>query len=170
MGVAGLCVILSLYYVCSVAKTLTQIISLDRYKTHVSVSTAANYTSAGMRSTLVVYSGPTSLGNELYMNNFEYFLEHGLPSSSSPQQCDLGVKVVLVLTEMTLSHYMNAIESYNSTCGELRTATRQDRCYDMESARVVLTDSSHLNFDRLVFVNCGTIGPFMVSGSGSPAL
>lgn len=112
---------------------------------------------------LLVYSGPTSLENELYLSNFEYFLEHGLPSSSHPESCDQkDIRVVLVLTTSTLAHYQNDIMSLNATCGEILTVTRQDRCYDMESSRVVLLSSLRpkIHFDKYLFLNCGLKGPF----------
>jgi len=106
--------------------------------------------------TLVIYSGPTTLNNQLYNDNFEYFLKHGLPSSR--HGCNLGITVVVVLTNATLNHYAGLISKYNATCGEIQTMVREDRCLDMESARTVL--ATRTTFDKLVFLNCGLKGPF----------
>mmetsp|Transcript_25703 Transcript_25703/g.77178 ORF Transcript_25703/g.77178 Transcript_25703/m.77178 type:complete len:410 (+) Transcript_25703:541-1770(+) len=111
--------------------------------------------------TIVVYSGPTTLKQQLYMDNFEYFLKHGLPSSR--HGCSLNVTVIVVLTKATLAHYATQISQYNASCGEIRTKVREDRCYDMESARVAL--ASGLLFDKLVFLNCGLKGPFQSAPS-----
>ena len=100
----------------------------------------ARSNSARNPRTVVVYSGPTDLGNQLYLDNFDYFLQHGLPSSRGA--CVPGVAVILVLTTETLARYASCLRAYNATCGELRTITRVNRCYDMESARLALTDES----------------------------
>jgi hypothetical protein len=95
------------------------------------------------------------------MDNFEYFLKHGLPSSR--HGCSLNVSVIVVLTKTTLEHYFANISQYNASCGEIQTMVREDRCYDMESARTVLASgvlASGTPFDKLVFLNCGMKGPF----------
>ena len=66
--------------------------------------------------------------------------------------------MILVLTSTVLDRYADSIAHYNASCGEIQTLTREDRCYDMESARTAL--ASRLDFDKLVFLNCGLRGPF----------
>ena len=116
--------------------------------------------------TVVVYSGPTSLKNRLYTDNFEYFLKHGLPSSR--HGCSLDVTVIVVLTTTTLKHYATPISQYNASCGEIRTMVREDRCYDMESARTAL--ASGTAFEKLVFLNCGMKGPFQAAQPRGPQI
>ena len=110
----------------------------------------------GKDKTIIVYSGPTSLVTQLYLDNFEYFLKHGLPSSR--HGCRLHFAVILVLTSTVLDRYADSIAHYNASCGEIQTLTREDRCYDMESARIAL--ASRPDFNKLVFLNCGLSGPF----------
>ena len=114
-------------------------------------------------STLVVYSGPTTLRDELYLDNFEYFLSYGLPSSF--HGCNLNVAVYIVLTEATLAYYSDAISHQNGSCGDIHVVTRKDRCYDLESAREVLINL-RVSFDKLVFLNCGLRGPFLPPREG----
>ena len=95
--------------------------------------------------TAIIYSGPTSLLTQLYLDNFEYFLKHGLPSSR--HGCRLNVAVLLVLTSTVLDHYADSLAHYNATCGEIQTLTGKDGCYDMESARIAL--ASRPNVDKL---------------------
>jgi len=35
-------------------------------------------------TTLIVYAAPPSPRNRLYLDNFDFFLRHGLPSSNAP--------------------------------------------------------------------------------------
>jgi hypothetical protein len=111
--------------------------------------------------TIVVYSGPTTLTSQMHNDNFEYFLKHGLPSSR--HGCSLNVSVIVVLTKTTLEHYSANISQYNASCGEIQTMVREDRCYDMETARTVLASdvlASGTSFSKLVFLDCGMKGPF----------
>ena len=97
----------------------------------------------------------------MYMDNFEYFLKHGL--SSSKHGCSLNVSVIVVLTKTTLEHYFAKISQYNASCGEIQTMVREDRCYGMESARTVLASgvlARGTPSDKFVFLNCGMKGPF----------
>lgn len=108
--------------------------------------------------TSIIYSGPTSLDKEVYLENFEFFLKHGLPSSRH-DGCDLPIDVFVVLTTETYRHYRDTLRRYNESCGEIQIIIREDKCYDMESARVALVDPRQ-RFEKVVFVNCGLKGPF----------
>lgn len=73
------------------------------------------------KRTLVVYSGPTSLDrsigkNDIYLNNFDYFIEHGIechglggtPDDNNHEQHpfeDLNVHYVIVLTQEVADRY-----------------------------------------------------------------
>ena len=117
--------------------------------------------------TLIVYSGPTSLENkgknELYRRNFEYFLKHGIACSTAD--------TVLVLTDSVAMHYQQKIHALDAQCqNRVLVITREDVCFDMESFRVVLYDST-INvesYDYLLFVNCGMSGPKLPDGSTEP--
>jgi len=51
----------------------------------------------------------------------------------------------------------------------IKVITRLDRCYDMESIRIVVTKMNvQALYDNLLFVNCGLVGPKF--GPGSPKL
>ena len=51
----------------------------------------------------------------------------------------------------------------------IRVVTRLDRCYDMESIRMVVTSMNvQALYDNLLFINCGLVGPKI--GPGSPKL
>lgn len=109
----------------------------------------------------IIYSGPTDPTNTLYDTNFRFFLRHGLPSSY--HRCFSNSSVVIVLTTASWTTYAETIEHLNATCGDLHIAIRANRCYDMESARVVLKEQRHFmaHDDNLVFLNCGLLGPFL---------
>ena len=112
---------------------------------------------ANREKTIIAYSGPTSLKDQPYLANFHFFLQHGLPSSR--HGCHLNTEVVLVLTRTTLAHHSEVVARHNATCGEIQTIIREDRCYDMESAREAFS-RRNFDFDKLVFLNCGLKGPF----------
>ncbi len=153
----------------------------------------------GPQKTLVVYSGPTSMNrldgkNGMYIDNMNYFLEHGIscldddPESRGDSHDDADsviVKYAFVLTQEVADYY-NApngpLTKKNQECksidkkvpgdGEnsfIKVLTRLDRCYDMESIRIVVTNMNvQALYDNLLFVNCGLVGPKF--GPGSPRL
>ena len=132
--------------------------------------------------TLIIYSGPTSIDrtadkNGMYMDNMDYFLEHGVDCkeiSSAMKQTELVLRYVFVLTQQVADYYLSPegkISKKRNECashlGEssdeyIKVIVRQDRCYDMESMRVVLEDEEidvRNRFDNLLFLNCGLVGP-----------
>jgi len=129
--------------------------------------------------TLIVYSGPTgSDGRQnLYENNFQFFMKHGLPCSwhAAISHRSNTYTVALVLTNKSLADYSRQIEevrakSETCKCMRLKVITRENRCYDMESARIALGETypsplakAH---DFVVFVNCGLLGPLLPERPG----
>mmetsp|Transcript_58521 Transcript_58521/g.124154 ORF Transcript_58521/g.124154 Transcript_58521/m.124154 type:complete len:324 (+) Transcript_58521:1024-1995(+) len=136
------------------------------------------------RLTVIVFSGPTSAdttkgrGN-LYDENFRFFLRHGLPCSYPYQNkfakqnqhvsvltLSSNFKFVFVLTKDTKSRYGDYIRALNqSACGlnDLHIVVREDKCYDLESGRLVYREHPHLyaTSDYVVFLNCGLLGPLV---------
>lgn len=120
---------------------------------------------------LVVYSGPTNVGkdskhpystggkkNELYFRNFNYFLDHGVDCRAQD--------TALVITKEVLPLYETRIKEMDMECQrhghKVFLVLRENRCFDMESMRVVLFESPEINrssYDYLVYANCGTTGP-----------
>lgn len=124
------------------------------------------------KRTLVVYSGPTSLDrtiskNDIYLNNFDYFIQHGiechgLGGTSNPIEQpyeDLNLRYVIVLTQEVADMYTAEGGLITNKQAECRAAqqerqmldhqvvgndnslisvlVREDRCYDMESLLLV---------------------------------
>jgi len=153
------------------------------------------------KRTLVVYSGPTSLDptigkNGVYLNNFEYFIQHGiechgLGGTSNPEQPfdDLNLQYVIVLTQEVADKYTAEDGLITRKQSECRAAqqewqlmnnkvvgndnslitvlVREDRCYDMESLLLVSrTYDIPHLYDHMVYINCGLAGPHF--GPGSP--
>ena len=115
----------------------------------------------------IVYSGPTN--NALpqatqYAENTNFFIDHGLPCG---HPCADHVRVVFVLTADSLNDYRDQITTLNdTTCnGRIEIMIREDRCYDMESARVAISRLTILPHERFLFVNCGMLGPVTSSSS-----
>ena len=141
--------------------------------------------------TLIIYSGPTSTDrtqdkNGMYIDNMDFFLQNGVdcgPSSNvgdvnkitMTQQDLVDVRYVFVLTQEVADYYLapgGKIAQKRSQCSKnrgvsseeefIKVIVRQDRCYDMESMRIVL-ESEEMDvknsYDNLLFVNCGLIGP-----------
>lgn len=150
------------------------------------------------RRTLVVYSGPTSMDrlqdkNGMYIENMNYFIEHGISCfDDAPESHSNGdvesviVNYAFVLTQEVADYYTaphgpltkkiqeckgadkNALGSGESS-PFIRVITRLDRCYDMESIRIVVTTMNvQALYDNLLFINCGLVGPKF--GPGSPKL
>lgn len=152
-----------------------------------------------MTKTLIIYSGPTSTDrtsdkNGMYLDNMDYFLEHGIDCSRSGRDAlqrgatigdddgddSVDINYVFVLTQQVADHYLapdGKITRKRAECsvrlGErssavavvdeyIKVVVRHDRCYDMESMRVVLENQEmdvKSTFDHLLFVNCGLVGP-----------
>lgn len=113
----------------------------------------------------------------MYLKNLDYFLQNGVSCSSSEADIDY----LIVLTQEVASHYSasnglitkkieackDMIAAVNAENGQLRAhvssieiVVRQNRCYDMESIRVVSKQKDlQTHYDNLVFVNCGMAGP-----------
>ena len=105
------------------------------------------------RSTLVIYSGPTSLPShseksQLYHRNLESFLELGV--TPHPQ-----VHTAIVLTRL-VSYLEPAIVARGA-----HVYYRQNVCYDMESVRTVLAEmrTRQRKFAYYIVLNCGMFGP-----------
>ena len=153
----------------------------------------------GPKKTLVVYSGPTSMDrlqdkNGMYFDNMNYFLEHGIscydddPESNGDEEGAEAVIVnyAFVLTKEVADFYTapngpltkkiqecSGVDKNTNGNGEnspfIKVITREDRCYDMESIRIVVTNMNvQALYDNLLFINCGLVGPKF--GPGSPKL
>ena len=155
--------------------------------------------------TLLIYSGPTSTDrtiekNGMYMDNMDYFLEHGVSCNDNNSndasimldnnndnehattQERVDVAYVFVLTQQVADYYLgtdgkitkkrnecknnqgNDFETNSSNNDDeyIKVIVRQDRCYDMESMRIVLENHEmdvRNRYDHLLFVNCGLVGP-----------
>lgn len=148
--------------------------------------------------TLVIYSGPTSLDrmnakNGMYIDNMNYFIEHGISCYDHDAQSmtpndgaePVSVSYVFVVTQDVKDFYtsangpvtkkmkecqMEGIDFENQSSHPFITViVRQDRCYDMESMRIVLDEMDVENdYDNLLFLNCGLVGPKI--GAGSPKM
>eukprot|EP00584_Thalassiosira_punctigera_P015719 CAMPEP_0172554692 /NCGR_PEP_ID=MMETSP1067-20121228/55949_1 /TAXON_ID=265564 ORGANISM="Thalassiosira punctigera, Strain Tpunct2005C2" /NCGR_SAMPLE_ID=MMETSP1067 /ASSEMBLY_ACC=CAM_ASM_000444 /LENGTH=443 /DNA_ID=CAMNT_0013343115 /DNA_START=47 /DNA_END=1375 /DNA_ORIENTATION=- len=133
--------------------------------------------------------------NGMYIDNMNYFLTYGIscfdiaPGSKSGSKDDTEYVIVnyaFVLTQDVADYYTapdgpitkkiqecERIEKKARGSGEstpfIKVMTRQDRCYDMESIRTVVTKMNvQALYDNLLFINCGMVGPKF--GSGTPAL
>jgi hypothetical protein len=126
----------------------------------------------------------------MYIDNMNYFLEHGVScpdeqrqqpvsTQTSEQAEPVNVSYVFVVTQDVADYYtapdglvtkkrrecQHAIEaqggSSTATAKEhIKILVRSDRCYDMESMRVVLDQMDvQRNYDNLLFINCGLVGP-----------
>ncbi len=152
----------------------------------------------GLQRTLIVYSGPTSLDrlqdkNGMYIDNMNYFIENGIscfddaPESRGDDNADsVIVNYAFVLTQEVADHYTSphgpltkkiqeceGVDKNAKGNGEnnpfIRIITRLDRCYDMESIRIVVTKMNvQALYDNILFINCGMVGPKL--GPGSPKL
>ncbi|KAL7530403.1 hypothetical protein ACHAXR_003475 [Thalassiosira sp. AJA248-18] len=161
-------------------------------------STATTTKDRHTQKTLVVYSGPTSMDrlqdkNSMYIDNMNYFLEHGISCfDDAPEEIDDSAEPVIVnyafvLTQEVADYYTapngpltkkmqecKGVEKHvEATNGEgspfIKVVTRQDRCYDMESIRTVVTKMNvQALYDNLLFINCGLVGPKF--GPGTPKL
>lgn len=118
---------------------------------------------------LVVYSGPTDLGeenshpyakpgkNQLYLRNFDYFLEHGIDCKAQD--------TALVITNTVQPMYEERIANLDKACRKdghrVYMVIRENKCLDLESPRVVLFESevNRSIYDYFFFANCGVTGP-----------
>jgi hypothetical protein len=113
------------------------------------------------KKTVVVYTGPTSLArsigkNELYLDNFEYFLSHG------GIDCDKHDTIV-TLSDETYSFYMDnnkLLKQFAASCGSALTVLRRkDTCYDLGSVHLVTNTVDLTKYKYFVYLNCGVVGP-----------
>jgi hypothetical protein len=115
---------------------------------------------------LVAYSAPTRIPTnlsddskgELYIRNFDYFLDHGIDCTSQD--------TVIVLTDVVLDHYRSRLQALDEQCQlnhhRVFVHVRQDKCWDMESVRQIFYEFDKVNLTKLdyfVYVNCGLSGP-----------
>lgn len=133
--------------------------------------------------------------NGIYHDNMVYFLENGIscnddniPMRGDDDNNDVIVKYVFVLTKEVADYYTapnGPITKIREKCNAIQqqhgdsttkspglfidVKTREDRCYDMESMRIVLNEIDvQASYDNLLFLNCGLVGPKI--GPGSPKL
>jgi len=123
--------------------------------------------------TTVIYSGPTNSNETFYDDNFRFILRHGLPCSyksltaHEQEVQERPVRFVFVLTNATNEKYEDSIRALNqSSCGnDLHIVVRENRCYDMESARIALRGNHSYDvlgpMEHVVFLNCGLLGPLL---------
>ena len=127
----------------------------------------------------------------MYIDNMNYFLEHGVDCPKAAQHSGFNggasvegegdeeapaIQYVFVLTQQVADYYQatgGKITQKRNECSQLlnsqysseeyiKVIIRQDRCYDMESMRIVIENKEmdvQKNFDNLLFVNCGLVGP-----------
>lgn len=116
----------------------------------------------------------------MYIDNMDYFLEHGVlcgyndAGSAADGEEEVAIKHVFVVTKQVADYYLSPeglITQKRKECAQshsdssedyIKVIVRQDRCYDMESMRVVLEDEETdvaNAYDNLLFVNCGLVGP-----------
>lgn len=158
---------------CSVSSVVWLWLGANKMATHpkmvLATRTAISLSGLNETGTASIYSGPTSEHHSLYDDNFQFFLHHGLPSSGG--RCIANDLVIIVLTRETYVKYRDRLTLHNTTCGELHVVIREDRCYDMESARVVFCQHSHYLMGKqfVIFLNCGLVGPlYHISGNSDP--
>ena len=130
--------------------------------------------------TTVIYSGPTNMEESTYDENFRFFLRHGLPCSYKDlthhdhQVHERPIRFVFVLTSVAKRKYGDYIRALNqSSCGnDLHILIRENRCYDMESARIAFHGSHRYDvlgqMDHVIFVNCGLLGPLLHKNITTP--
>mmetsp|Transcript_7679 Transcript_7679/g.16610 ORF Transcript_7679/g.16610 Transcript_7679/m.16610 type:complete len:507 (+) Transcript_7679:165-1685(+) len=137
--------------------------------------------------------------NGMYIDNMNYFLEHGISCSDDTasniqsEEDDntesIIVNYAFVLTQEVADYYSapngpltkkiqeckgvgkedQVEEDGETTSTFIKVITRQDRCYDMESIRTVVTTMNvQALYDNLLFINCGLVGPKF--GPGTPKL
>mmetsp|Transcript_9943 Transcript_9943/g.14637 ORF Transcript_9943/g.14637 Transcript_9943/m.14637 type:complete len:350 (+) Transcript_9943:130-1179(+) len=112
---------------------------------------------------LVGYSGPTSLDrslgkNELYLRNFEFFLQYGVDC----RYFDTAIG----LTEEVANFYQSRLEDLQRDCkpfgNNVFTVLRaDDNCHDLDTVYTLFYNSSIAirTYDYFVYVNCGMTGP-----------
>ena len=130
--------------------------------------------------------------NGIYHDNMVYFLRNGISCSDATIRGDnnndydnqVVVKYVFVLTKEVADFYtspegpitkirekceVTQQQSHRSPELFIDVKIREDRCYDMESMRIVLDEIDvQASYDNLLFLNCGLVGPKF--GPGSPKL
>jgi len=116
---------------------------------------------------LVMYSGPTDYvpfepfdkaglrrKQYLYQHNFEYFLKR--------IDCNRH-DTAIVLTNKSKIAYASQLQRMDAQCQKtghrIFLLTREFKCYDMESLRLILSSIETNNYDKFAYMNCGTAGP-----------
>ena len=123
---------------------------------------------------LIVYSGPSTLQSTrfpTYARNLGFFLRHGVPRCSdqdSTTREGAGLfDLVVSLGSETLPHFKTdlrcAAQVATSCSSSVRVLLRQNRCYDMETLRLLFVHAGDVldGYDALVYLNCGQLGPLL---------
>mmetsp|Transcript_20154 Transcript_20154/g.30303 ORF Transcript_20154/g.30303 Transcript_20154/m.30303 type:complete len:352 (+) Transcript_20154:107-1162(+) len=120
---------------------------------------------SGMKSRkiLVGYSGPTSLDrslgkNELYLRNFEFFLQHGVDC----RYFDTAIGLTEEVAKFYESQLMEIQQDCNRFGNNIYTVLRVDnKCHDLDTVYTLFYNSSVVirSYDYFVYVNCGMTGP-----------
>ena len=111
---------------------------------------------------LVAYSGPTSLDrsegkNELYLRNFDFFLEHGVDCQHQD--------TVIALTESVEQVYRDQLARLDRDCQtrgrRVYTLLRDLDCHDLATVHTLFYNSTvpTRTYDYFVYINCGMTGP-----------
>jgi hypothetical protein len=127
---------------------------------------AASHHVSPNRTTIVIYSGPTSMDrqqkkNELYLRNFDFFLKYGLDCQHQDTVMTLGSPVKDI--------YNDQLQTLDRDCAHrwgrrLFVVEREPLCYDMETMRVLMYEQQQMmppltSYRYLVYINCGMTGP-----------
>ena len=139
----------------------------------VAASSASASQGVGWRG-LIVYSGPSTLEDtrfSVYASNIRFFLRHGVPSCSdrgSTTHMGAGrFDLVVSLSNETLSRFERdlrcAAQAATSCSSSVRVLLRENRCYDMETLRLLFVHAGDVldGYDVLVYLNCGQLGPLL---------
>lgn len=110
---------------------------------------------------LLMYSGPIDNATD-YMENFFFFLDHGLPCSyHSQKSLEYHIDVAVIVSRAIAHQYQHKLSLYNKGCGGLIILHRTNNCVDMNSYRVALDAFRNQKYDYYIGLNCGLIGPLL---------